>query len=156
LEFRQNLVGCLCRGDIGHLVWRSLEENEQEYIMIIFLTLLLSLFAAGGGQAYLGDMKKAYVYGGVYISTPLIAPVILRISMGSSGDTGLRIAFVYVACMSAVMVISIIDAVFTAIRLRNSNSLNIRLERGLIFTAVVWVIQIGLKLSGLPLLLLKK
>jgi hypothetical protein len=124
----------------SYLVGELFEKENSESIKRIFLAFLFALIGPGGGQAYLGEMKKAYVYGGVYLSLPILSPLVLRVLLKSSDETGMRTISVFTACTGTVILISFLDAIFTAIRLRKADSPPIQWKRGLVFAMAIEII----------------
>ncbi len=103
--------------------------------MNIFLTLVFAVIAPGAGHAYMGYLRKAYVYGGLYLLLSILAPFV--VSMGSKGGGVAQGASIFLIVTGAIGLISVVDACVSALKLRKTNHTDYRWDRGLICAVIV-------------------
>ncbi|MFA6583780.1 MAG: hypothetical protein WCS77_05735 [Elusimicrobiaceae bacterium] len=88
--------------------------------MNIFLALLFSLTAPGAGQIYNGDYALGACFGGFFVLWhSLFAPLILRIAGLSDPRRILRFAAIVGKVFICIIIISMAEAGFSAIRNTN-------------------------------------
>lgn len=122
--------------------------------MSILVALVLSLLAPGSGQAYNGERRKAYVYAGIYLLVPLLAAPFMKTlqeMVKAETDSGwLSVGVGVGAAYAAVVLISMLDALFSAIKIRR-NQLKTEgggLKIGVLFAVCIYILRFGASIAA--------
>jgi hypothetical protein len=122
--------------------------------MNVLVALVMSLVAPGSGQAYNGEMPKAYAFAGISVLVPtLFLPLVVRAMSHGGGEWGMAMmGFAY----PVVVLMAVLDAVGQAVRIHRGT---LKTEGGgwkigLIFLVAIVVANVAIKLSGISLKLM--